>query len=113
MNKSIYAISGYIPSDEDIVAISIYKLIKYGKDEIRYAWVQINGTEANGIGTQTNEFGEKEKEDALIQITRYKDEHFHILKGTFDEAITYYQELKTVLQSKLDDVLRLRSETVA
>jgi len=112
MNKSIYAISGYIPSDEDIVSISIYKLIKYGKDEIRYAWVMINGAEGNGIGTQTNEFGEKEKEDALIQITRYKDEHFHILKGTFDEAITYYQELKTVLQSKLDDVLQLRSETV-
>jgi len=113
MNKSIYAISGYIPSDEDIVAISIYKLIKYGKDEIRYAWVMINGTEGNGIGTQTNEFGEKEKEDALIQITRYKDENFYILKGTFDEAITNYQELKTVLQSKLDDILKLRSETVA
>lgn len=112
MNKSIYAISGYIPNGENIVAISIYKLIKYGKDEIRYAWVRINGTEADGIGTQTNEFGEKEKEDALIQITRYKDEHFHILKGTFDEAITYYQELKAVLQTKLDDAQQLRPETV-
>jgi hypothetical protein len=81
MNKSIYAISGYIPTDEDIVSISIYKLIKYGKDEIRYAWVMINGTEGNGIGTQTNEFGELEKEDAIIQITRYKDERFYFLKG--------------------------------
>ena len=103
MKKSIYAISGYIPSDEDIVEINIYKLIKYGKDEVRYAWVTINGTECNGIGTQTNEFGEKEKEDALIKITRYKDEHFHILKGTFDEVITYYQELKIVLQFQLNE----------
>ncbi len=113
MNTSIYAISGYIPSDEDIIVINIYKLIKYGKDEIRYAWVQINGAEANGIGTQTNEFGEKEKEDALIQITRYKDDKFYLMKGTFDEVITYYQELKTIMQSELDDVLRLRTETVA
>ena len=102
-DKSIYAISGFIPSDEDIVAISIYKLIKYGKDDIRYAWVMINGTECNGIGTGTNEFGEKEKEDAIIQITRYKDENFYILKGTFDEAICYYQEMKIVLQKELED----------
>jgi hypothetical protein len=113
MEKSIYAISGFIPSDEDVVSISIYKLIKYGKDEIRYAWVMINGSEGNGIGTQTNDFGEKEKEDALIQITRYKDEYFHLLKGSFEEAITFYQESKVFLQSKLDDVLRLRSETIA
>jgi hypothetical protein len=109
MEKSIYAISGYIPSYEDIVAISIYKLIKYGKDEIRYAWIMINGTEGNGIGTQTNEFGEKEKEDALIQITRYKDEHFYLLKGSFDEVIIHYQELKIVLQSELDKKTKSKS----
>jgi hypothetical protein len=109
MNKSIYAISGYIPTDEDIVSISIYKLIKYGKDEIRYAWVMINGTEGNGIGTQTNEFGELEKEDAIIQITKYKDERFYFLKGTFDEVIVSYKELKESLESELDDIIKSRS----
>ena len=103
MEKSIYAFNGFIPNDEDVVAISIYKLIKYGKDNVRYAWVIINGLEGSGIGTQTNEFGEKEKDDALIQITRYKDENFHILKGTFDEAISYYQELKSKLQIELNN----------
>lgn len=113
MNKSIYAISGYIPSDEDIISISIYKLIKYGKDDIRYAWIMINGMEGNGIGTQTNEFGEKEKEDALIKIHGYVDEKYRIVKCTFDEAITHYQELKNVLEKQLSDVLQSRSETVA
>jgi len=103
MEKAIYAISGLIPTDEDIVRINIYKLIKYGKDEIRYAWVMINGIESNGIGTLTNEFGEKEKEDALIQITRYKEENFHLMKGTFDDVIDYYKDLKTILQSQLEE----------
>lgn len=103
--KSIYAISGFIPSDEDIVVVNIYKLIKYGKDEVRYAWVMVNGSEQNGIGTQTNEFGEKEKEDALIQITRYKDEHFHLLKADFDEVIAHYKELKSSLEVVLSEKL--------
>jgi len=103
MEKSIYAFNGFIPSDEDVVSINIYKLIRYGKDNVRYAWVIINGAEGSGIGTLTNEFGENEKEDALIQITRYRDENFHILKGTFDEAMTYYQILKNKLQSELNN----------
>lgn len=104
-NKSIYAISGLVPEDEDVVVINIYKLIKYGKDVIRYAWIQINGSETNGIGTMTNEFGELEKEEALIKIHGYMDCQYLISKCTFDEMLVKYQELKSVLQMELDEKL--------
>jgi len=100
--QTIYAIDGYIPSDEDIIVINIYKLIKYGRDKVLYAWVMINGVESNGIGTQTNEFGELDKIDAILQINGYLSENSIVGKFTFEEIIQKYQELKSALTEELN-----------
>jgi len=100
--KNIYAISGYIPNDENVVIMNIYKLIKYGQDNIRYGWVSINGSEGHGIGTSTNDFGDKDKIDAVLKINGYLDEKSIVDKFTFEEAIEKYFEIKAGLNDELN-----------
>jgi len=99
--KNVYAISGFIPSDENIAVVNIYKLIKYGQDVVRYGWVSINGLEGNGIGTGTNEFGDTDKIDAILKINGYLDEKSIVGKFTFDEVIEKYNEIKLELNQQL------------
>jgi len=99
--ENIYAVSGYIPSDENVVIMNIYKLIKYGQEVVRYGWVSINGLEGHGIGTATNEFGETDKIDAIFKINGYLDEKSMVGKFTFDEVIEKYNEIKSELNQQL------------
>jgi hypothetical protein len=101
MKKTIYAISGYIPSDENVVVINIYKLIKYGQDNVKYGWVEITGEEGNGIGTSTNDFGGVDKIDELLKINMYLDNYGIVGKFTFEEVMGKYIEFKENLTKEL------------
>lgn len=98
MEKSIYSIQGYIPSDEKIAFVTIYKLCKIGKVKPNYIWVLITGE--GGIGTSTDEICET-PEDALIKLFGFQDEINKVLKCDFEKALEIYNETKDILNKRL------------
>ena len=102
-NKSIYCVTGSIPTDEDIARVIIFKLIQLGRDKKRYVWITVNAN--HGIGTATDEWGDEDKASAIIQITNFLDEEFKFINGDFDEALEVYQEMSGRLT---DEIVRKR-----
>ena len=105
MKKSIYAISGFVPSDEKLIVIEIYKLIRFGSKVVRYGWITINGEERNGIGTGTDDFGGEDRDEAIFSIYGYLEEKSIVSKCTFQEALDKAQEIKEALEIQYKDYL--------
>jgi hypothetical protein len=98
MKKAVYAISGFVPSDEKVVVINIYKLIRFGSKIIRYGWISVNGEEKNGIGTCTDDFGKEDRDEAIFSIYQYLEEKHIVSKCTFEEAVNKGNEIKESLE---------------
>ena len=94
----IYAISGYVPEDENVINISVYKLCKIGKVKPIYIWIAINYN--GGIGVSIDEH-DTSIEDAMITIYRYVEDSFNILKCKFEQLTEEIEKIKQSLQHKL------------
>ena len=62
--KQLYGINSYIPSDDNIVFQTIYKLVTLGVKNPKYIFVAIN--DSGGIGTKADIFGDDSEEKALF-----------------------------------------------
>lgn len=98
MEKTIYSIQGYIPSDENVVVMSLYKLCKIGKEKPFYMWIRVNGE--GGIGTGTDEHCESES-DAIISLFSFQDEINIVKRFSFKEALETYREVESKLSEQL------------
>ena len=100
MKDTYYAISGYIPQDEEgVVNVSLYKLCTIGSEKNRkYIWIAINYN--GGIGTATDKHNEN-IEDAILLIYKYMDEVWDIGKYTFEEAMNIYNDITKQLEQQL------------
>jgi hypothetical protein len=98
-DESIYCIDGFIPSDEDVVYVNIFKLIEFGKTEKRYGWV--GGNVDHGIGTATDKWGYENQADAIIKMTDFIHNNFQFIRGNLDDALEIRQIIERSLTNEL------------
>jgi len=99
-----YVINGYISADEHKAEITTYKFQKLGNKDKRYGWIAIDSY--HGIGTGTDDFGEKTEQQGLMYIINYLDnsELFkYIYTDNFDDVIEARNKIKKELESLKDD----------
>ena len=90
---AMYCISGFIANDENVAYVRIFKLISLGRNNKRYVWIAVNGDISGGIGTSIDNWGDEDVEGAFVKMTRFTDERYKFIKGTFDEALSIYNEI--------------------
>jgi hypothetical protein len=100
-HKAMYCISGFIANDENVAYVTIFKLISLGRNNKRYVWIAVNGDISGGLGTAIDNWGDEDIESAFVKMTRFTDERYTIIKGTFDEALSIYNEILEGLNSTL------------
>ena len=96
--KVVYFVNGFLPSDEDKVCVSIFKLAKISD---RYYWDCI--TRDSGIGFGSNDYkGYESEKDALINIHNYSDDVFKVIECTFEEVVTLALNIESRLHKQLE-----------
>lgn len=96
-------VTGYIPSDENKVYMSIYCLVQ---TKNRFYWV--NCVDNSMIGGLTDNPGYASIEEALIYIHGFTYDKWHfVYSENFEDVITVYDRMKSTLTSELkaDDTL--------
>lgn len=103
MEKVLYIVTGYIPSDEDIIQTNIYKLQCIGSKSKKYIFIAIEDT--GGIGTSCDDWGSNTAEDAIINSTNYlHGERFRYIKtNDFNKVISIRDGIIKGLEKELDD----------
>lgn len=97
INKKIYLVNGYIPSDEDVVVMSIWGLIKT-KNKIY--WVDF--IRNSMLGGLTNNPGCETTEEALIRIHGFTGPVWEFVHTeNFEDVIRVYNEIKQRLSLEL------------
>ena len=99
-------INGYIPSDENIVAFTIYKFQKLGKTEPIYVWLAID--HHHGIGSALDNFGLKDREEALMSVLKFLDtSEDSMFKHVYTEDFEEVLEARSYIKEKLTQNLKL------
>jgi hypothetical protein len=98
MNKNIYVITGFIPSDENTFFINIFQLFKIGANG---KWYWANISQGSGIGFSIESPGYETSEDALIKIHGFLDSETRMGKWDFEEMLAMYEEVKARLDNQL------------
>ncbi len=105
MNKQLYGISSYIPSDDNVVEQSVYVLAELGNLEKRYVFIRMN--DSGGIGTGIDNYGNPTKENAILQYIRVNGmENSDYCKNvldyfSFEEMLQVFETQKEQLTKKL------------
>ena len=104
----MYCIGGYIPPDEEIVAMSFFKLCKLGnqKNGYKYLWIRIDDSGGIGTALSFDEMGDNDEADALLTMLKHKGEDDKIRRMNFDEALELYNIIKGTLKIKLSNQLK-------
>jgi len=103
MDKSIYCISGYIPSDENKVVMNVYKMIGIGDKETRkWCWATISGDSGIGFGLK---FGEAFYDSELLALLGFlkivNEDYQKIDEMNFEEVMVCYNEMKDKIAKNL------------
>lgn len=99
-NETYYAITGYIPSDENIPFVTIYKLCKIGQSDPKYVWISV--THNGGIGTGTD-IHKDNLLDAAFEMYGFLDSEHRVGKFSFEEAVEIYQSMKEKLEKEAEN----------
>lgn len=90
MSKNIYMVSGYIPSDENKVYMSIHCLIK-----TKYRFVWVNCVKNHMIGGATDNPGYNTIEEALMWIHGFTGNDWRFVHTEdFEDVIVMYEDIK-------------------
>jgi len=92
--KTHYVIAGYFEPEERKVCITVYKLQRIGLHDRIYGWITID--DYYGIGTNTDDFGYKDKGEALMSIINF-------LPSSYKSSIArdvYTNDFEEVLESR-------------
>lgn len=98
-NKSIYIITGYIPSDEKVIVINVYMLVQPVSGGDIYI-ANISQGSGIGFGLVDNK-GYESEADAIIGVNNFLDDVTKIGRYTFQEMIERYNEVHNILKTKL------------
>lgn len=94
MDKSIFLITSYIPSDENVISSNIYKLTKLGTYP-NYKYIFTGVTINSGFGTGLEDYGHITELEAVLSVlevggfTNSETEKSKIGLMTLDEALEH------------------------
>lgn len=102
MKKEVYFITGYIPSDEDIPCVNIYKLVRLGNKTIKYIWISLTRDGGYGTSTDLENWADTESEAILQLLTIGGVGDRYYIKHTFEEAYEKYQDIEIMLNAEIE-----------
>ena len=97
MKKNIYLVTGYIPSDEKNIYMSIWCLVP---TKNRVYW--INALDNSMIGGATDYPGYETTDEALIKIHGFIDDVWEfVVTKDFQEVLDVYHKMLTQLNTQI------------